>query len=36
MSDEHVSAILSRGHLLISISHVDDVESALELAEILL
>ena len=30
MSDEHVTAILSRGHLLISITHVDEVKSALE------
>ena len=30
MSDEHVTAILSRGHLLISITHVSDVKSALE------
>ena len=33
MSDEHVTAVLSRGHLLISISHVDDVKSALENSE---
>ena len=30
MSDERVTAILSRGNLLISIAHVDDVKSALE------
>ena len=30
VSDERVTAILSRGHLLISIAHVNDVKSALE------
>ena len=30
MSDERVTAILSRGNLFISITHVDDVKSALE------
>ena len=29
-SDERVTAILSRGHLLVSIGHVNDVKSALE------